>query len=90
MKAHIAQQPEPLARLCPGVPEPLATVVMRCLAKSPSARPTSKDLSRELDVVAGVSRARVQVWRQQLRRRWLIVCAVAGAMLLGAAAVGSR
>jgi serine/threonine-protein kinase len=37
--AQIAQQPTPLSQDAPAVPAPLASLVMRCLAKSPDERP---------------------------------------------------
>jgi serine/threonine-protein kinase len=39
--AHLTQSPDPIARFRPGVPQPLATAVMRCLEKHPADRPQS-------------------------------------------------
>ena len=39
--AHIAEPPEPIERLVPSVPSPLAHLVMRCLSKNPADRPQS-------------------------------------------------
>ncbi|HEX9563633.1 MAG TPA: protein kinase [Gemmatimonadaceae bacterium] len=50
--AQIAQHPTPLSQGAPHVPAPLATVVMRCLAKSPDERPqTASELVAALESV---------------------------------------
>jgi tetratricopeptide (TPR) repeat protein/TolB-like protein len=41
LAAHLAEAPQPVQELRPDVPPPLADLVMRCLAKEPSARPAS-------------------------------------------------
>ena len=41
--AHLAEAPAPLTTRAPGVPPPLADLVMRCLAKEPDHRPASAD-----------------------------------------------
>ncbi|HVF40618.1 MAG TPA: serine/threonine-protein kinase [Gemmatimonadaceae bacterium] len=48
--AHIAEPPEPLERLVPSVPSPLAHLIMRCLSKNPADRPqSSKEILEDLD-----------------------------------------
>jgi len=50
--AHIAEPPEPIERLVPLVPPPLAHLVMRCLSKNPADRPRSaKEMLEALDDV---------------------------------------
>jgi eukaryotic-like serine/threonine-protein kinase len=39
LAAHANQPPEPIGQRRPGVPAPLATIVMKCLEKSPDRRP---------------------------------------------------
>jgi serine/threonine-protein kinase len=48
--AHIAEPPEPIERLVPSVPSPLAHLIMRCLSKNPADRPQSaKEILEDLD-----------------------------------------
>ena len=50
--AHIAEPPEPIERLVPLVPSPVAHLVMRCLSKNPSDRPQSaREILEDLDDV---------------------------------------
>ncbi|HEX6576470.1 MAG TPA: serine/threonine-protein kinase [Gemmatimonadaceae bacterium] len=50
--AHIAEPPEPIERLVPSVPSPVAHVVMRCLSKNPADRPQSaREILEDLDDV---------------------------------------
>ncbi|MEP7347608.1 MAG: protein kinase, partial [Gemmatimonadaceae bacterium] len=50
--AHMIEAPESLVRRRPGVPAPLAALVMRCLEKRPSDRPQhAEDVLHELDRV---------------------------------------
>ena len=50
--AHIAEPPEPIERLVPAVPPPLAHLIMRCLSKNPADRPQSaRELLEDLDDV---------------------------------------
>jgi serine/threonine-protein kinase len=43
MVAHVTETPAPIASKRPGIPIPLAAVVMRCLEKDPAARPHSAE-----------------------------------------------
>ena len=48
--AHIAEPPEPIERLVPSVPPPLAHLIMRCLSKNPIDRPQSaREVLEDLD-----------------------------------------
>lgn len=50
--AHIAEPPEPIERLVPLVPPPVAHLVMRCLSKNPADRPqTAREILEDLDDV---------------------------------------
>ena len=50
--AHIAEPPEPIERLVPSVPPPLAHLIMRCLSKNPVDRPQSaREVLEDLDDV---------------------------------------
>jgi eukaryotic-like serine/threonine-protein kinase len=50
--AHIAEPPEPIERLVPQVPSPVAHLVMRCLSKNPADRPQSaREILEDLDDV---------------------------------------
>ncbi len=52
MAAHVTEAPAPLADKKPGLPPPVAALVMRCLAKDPNARPQSAaDVVQALDAV---------------------------------------
>jgi eukaryotic-like serine/threonine-protein kinase len=54
--AHIAEQPEPVARRRPDVPPALAELVMRCLAKKPADRPqTAAQLLEALNAIPASS-----------------------------------
>jgi hypothetical protein len=49
MLMHIQKQPQPVRELVPEVPEDLAALVARMLAKEPSQRPSAKDIARTID-----------------------------------------
>jgi len=48
MASHLRDQPQPLAEIRPGIDRELASVVMRCLAKDPAARPTATEVAKRL------------------------------------------
>jgi serine/threonine-protein kinase len=48
MVAHVLREPPDLRVACPEVPEPLAALVHRCLAKAPEARPSAAELASAL------------------------------------------
>ena len=53
LAAHVMEEPKPIRDLRPGVPEPLAQVIMKCLAKNPADRWQSADeLLAQLDLIA--------------------------------------
>jgi len=53
LEGHLAKSPRPILRLQPSVPEPLAQLVHRMLAKSPAQRPDIAEVARELARQAG-------------------------------------
>lgn len=53
--AHLMTKPKPLRQLDASIPEALETLVMSTLSKQRSARPTAKDLAREIATIAGFS-----------------------------------
>ncbi|HVT39676.1 MAG TPA: protein kinase [Gemmatimonadaceae bacterium] len=56
--AHISEDAQPLAVVCSGVPEPLAALVTRALAKQPGDRPQSaRELLASLDMMTALSGA---------------------------------
>jgi eukaryotic-like serine/threonine-protein kinase len=91
--AHIAERPAPLASRQPGVPPSLATLVMRCLEKDPSARPqTAGEVLEALESVGTASGATATAavgpragagWP----RRRTMALALGGAAIIVAAAV---
>ncbi len=48
IRAHLQQEPRDLRELRPDVPEPLADLLRRCLAKEPRHRPSARDVVRAL------------------------------------------
>jgi serine/threonine protein kinase len=46
--AHATQAPRDIRQARPDLPEPLADIVTRCLAKNPAKRPAAKELARDL------------------------------------------
>jgi len=53
LSAHVMTEPDDIRELRPGLPEPLAAAIMRCLAKSPADRwQTADDLVMQLEAIA--------------------------------------
>ncbi|MGH7582417.1 MAG: protein kinase domain-containing protein [Gemmatimonadales bacterium] len=53
LAAHVMEEPKPIRDLRPAIPEPLAAVIMKCLAKNPADRWQSADeLLAQLDLIA--------------------------------------
>jgi serine/threonine-protein kinase len=53
LAAHVMEAPKPIRELRPGLPEPLAAAIMRCLEKQPADRWQSADeLLAHLDLIA--------------------------------------
>jgi serine/threonine-protein kinase len=53
LAAHVMEQPKELREVRPGVPEPLAQAIMKCLAKNPADRwQTADELLAHLDLIA--------------------------------------
>jgi eukaryotic-like serine/threonine-protein kinase len=85
--AHAVEKPEPVERRRPGIPHPLASMIMQCLEKHPADRPqTATELLTTLDAVqaergmsAGSSAAK--------RRNVTIAAAVAGVIVLAAGVI---
>ena len=87
MAAHIAETPLPLAARVPNAPA-LASLVMRCLAKDPAARPASaRAVLEALPAVSGSGDVATPPARYR-RRRWPWVVAAIPAVLIVAALVG--
>jgi hypothetical protein len=57
LRAHLERAPAPLPPM-PGLPDRVAALIRRCLAKDPAARPTAADLAR---VLAGAAERRPQL-----------------------------
>ena len=96
--AQIAEHPEPLSTRAPDVPAPLAALVMRCLEKEPSARPSdattivatldAKHLLDEHDAPSAPrSHGRT---RERNRRAALAGVGVMALLALGGAVLGLR
>ncbi|MGK2934430.1 MAG: protein kinase domain-containing protein [Gemmatimonadaceae bacterium] len=51
--AHLTEEPKLLGDIRPGLPQPLASLVMKCLEKDPADRPANaKEIVRALDLLA--------------------------------------
>lgn len=55
--AHVTKIPDDLAAIAPATDPAIAGLVMRCLDKSPSARPTAAELASSLAVIADAASA---------------------------------
>jgi len=63
--AHLEREPPSLEGLTPGVNPALAEVIRACLAKDPAARPSVRELSRQLaatGLAAGWTEERAHAW----------------------------
>jgi len=80
LAAQLTRVPPALHEVSPGLPRTLSDLIMRCLAKDPSARPQSADeILQELDAMTmpmGVTPQRGGVERRP-SRRWASIAAVA-------------
>ncbi len=85
MAAQVAQLPDPLAGRSPGIPVPVADVVMRCLEKSPDRRPASAAQLLE-DLESTHESSDRPVAPHPRRRYTLPALAVAAVLMLGAGA----
>ena len=66
LSAHLMKAPPPLREQASGVPEPLAALVMDCLAKTPAGRPSSSaDLLRALEATGLAAR-----WTPERAQDW--------------------
>ena len=96
LAAHVNQPPPPLAGIREGVPGRLATLVGRCLAKSPDDRwQSASELLAELEALVtptgGVTPVRLDMLvPPALRRRLAPVLGVAIAVLIGIGVWGGR
>ena len=81
LAAQLTRDPTPLHEAAPGVPRNVSTLVMRCLAKDPDARPQSADeILQELDSLTmpfGVTPQTGGVEAPARKRPWRSVAAVA-------------
>ena len=85
LAAHLADAPEPVSRRRPGIPRPLADLVMRLLAKRPAARPQSADeVLGILDTLRTADLERVSRPVARIGRTALLAAAIAA---LGVAVV---
>ncbi|MFE2615925.1 serine/threonine-protein kinase [Micromonospora chalcea] len=54
LRAHMYRDPDPMPPV-PGLPEPVAALVQRCLAKRPEDRPATAEVARTLAEAAGIA-----------------------------------
>jgi serine/threonine-protein kinase len=90
--AHIAQVPTPLGQAAPAVPPTLASLVMRCLAKSPDERPqTAAELVTALESVGTPGATQLQPVRPLgALQAGIVVTALVILAWLGVRAFGDR
>jgi eukaryotic-like serine/threonine-protein kinase len=94
LAAHMGERPVPIGEIRPDIPQPLADMVMRCLAKDAAERPQSaEEIARLLDVpTSGEARpAMPGILLGGTRRIWrglaMYVAAFAAVMILARAAI---
>ena len=91
LAAQLTRDPAPLHEVAPGVPRNVSTLVMRCLAKDPDARPqTADEILQELDSLTmpfGVTPQTGGVEAPPRKNRWRGVAAV-GILAIVLAGVG--
>jgi serine/threonine-protein kinase len=91
LAAQLTRDPAPLHEVAPGVPRNVSTLVMRCLAKDPDARPqTADEILQELDSLTmpfGVTPQTGGVEAPPRKSRWRGVAAV-GILAIVLAGVG--
>jgi len=99
LSAHVMQQPEDIRAVRPGVPEPLAVAIMRCLEKNPADRwQTADELVAQLEMIVSTpsggmtptyTRPVKGVKKGMSRRTW-IAAAAAALVVLGGGAVALK
>jgi eukaryotic-like serine/threonine-protein kinase len=81
LAAQLTRVPQPLHEISAGLPRSLSDLIMRCLAKDPSARPqTADEILQELDAMTmplGVTPQAGGVEARKPRRPWMSIAAVA-------------
>jgi serine/threonine protein kinase len=51
---HLKEQPQPLRKINPSIPEEVEAVVMHAMEKDPKKRPTAKELAQEFAMAVGI------------------------------------
>jgi serine/threonine protein kinase len=97
LSAHVMEKPKDIRELRPGVPDPLADALMRCLAKNPADRwQTADELVSHLEMIGstpsgGITPTHtrpvpsVRLSRQASRRSWILGAVAALVILAGGA-----
>jgi len=90
LACHLQKSPRPLQELAPAVPDPLANLVMRCLAKAPTDRPASSAILmqelQKMELAELWTPARAHQWWSERGRREQVACESTGTQDLGNAA----
>jgi serine/threonine-protein kinase len=81
LAAQLSHDPKPLHELSPSIPRSLSTLIMRCLAKDPAARPqTADEILHELDSMTmpiGITPTAGGVEAPRPVKRWTGAAAIA-------------